>query len=227
MKKTLGFIIGLAVIILATMFISNEYYQPQEIIITPLSQTEGQVILNEESLTDLDLTKLEIQTDEINGDYIINIDSSVINWTGETLVKSQSGTIGIKSGNIITDDSNVTGNFIIDMTSINASAGQSLSNHLKDADFFNVDQYPIATVDINGYESGIINLDLTIKGITNTIDAPAMLDIKGDKVTLSSNLSIDRTLWEINYSSGSFFENLGDSAINDLVDLSVELNASK
>ena len=39
----------------------------------------------------------------------------------------------------------------------------------------------------------------------------------------SSNLTFDRTKFEITYRSGNFFENLGDRLINDDVELEVSL----
>ena len=39
----------------------------------------------------------------------------------------------------------------------------------------------------------------------------------------SAKLSFDRSKFDVKYGSGSFFDNLGDKAISDMIDLEVNL----
>ncbi|MFN8331607.1 MAG: YceI family protein [Saprospiraceae bacterium] len=65
--------------------------------------------------------------------------------------------------------------------------------------------------------------DLTIKGISQSVSFDAMFEM--DHAT--ANIMIDRTKFGIKYGSGTFFQNLGDKAINDVFDLNVDLVFSK
>ena len=65
-----------------------------------------------------------------------------------------------------------------------------------------------------------IKADLTIKNITDNIEFEAFLS--NGKAT--SDITIDRTLYDIKYGSGTFFENLGDRMIDDKFKLSVDIS---
>ena len=60
---------------------------------------------------------------------------------------------------------------------------------------------------------------LTIKDISN----PVKFTLIPNGNNYSSSLTFDRTKFEITYSSGNFFENLGDRLILDDVELEVSL----
>ena len=64
-----------------------------------------------------------------------------------------------------------------------------------------------------------ISGSLTIKGISN----PVKFTLVPNGKNYSSSLVFDRTKFEITYSSGNFFENLGDRLILDDVELEVSL----
>ena len=64
-----------------------------------------------------------------------------------------------------------------------------------------------------------VTADLTIKGITNPVTFD--LNVKGN--TASTVVKVDRTKYDIKYGSKSFFESIGDKAINDDFDLTVNL----
>ena len=159
----------------------------------------------------------------------VNIEESTIEWKGEKLTGSHEGTIQLKDGFFLMEDGElVGGEFTADMTSIDVTdlegdSRQKLMGHLKSDDFFGVEEHETATFVINtvakkGDIYGISG-DLTIKGNTN----PIAFDMKMGKNSASTNLTIDRTKYDVRYGSGSFFDNLGDKTIYDEFDLAINL----
>lgn len=159
----------------------------------------------------------------------IDVSSSTINWKGSKVLSAHYGNIDFKSGSLIfKDDKVVGGNFVVDMTSIvctDLEAGkgkEKLEKHLKNEDFFDVENHPtstlvfkkIKTLDNNLYE---ITADLTIKGITQSVTFS--LNVASTKG--GGQLVFDRTKYDIKYGSGSFFDNLGDRAISNDIELNV------
>lgn len=174
----------------------------------------------------------------IDGSYTLETGLSSINWTGsKTLIKNykDSGTLSFSSGSVVVSNGNVTGGtFTIDMDSFNVTStsntkatGDMLENHLKSEDFFEVATYPTATVEINNVVNGIVSADVTIKGVTKTISFPATITQDGMALTGSAAITIDRTLWNIQYGSTKFFGDLGNSVIDDKVTLMLTLRATK
>ena len=101
---------------------------------------------------------------------------------------------------------------------------QRLEGHLRNNDFFDVDNHKEAILMFNDRVSLIngvyeISGSLTIKGISN----PVKFTLVPNGKSYSSSLVFDRTKFEITYSSGNFFENLGDRLILDDVELEVSL----
>ena len=64
-----------------------------------------------------------------------------------------------------------------------------------------------------------VTAELTIKGITN----PIIFDMHVENYEAMAKLSIDRTKYDIRYRSNSFFDNLGDIAINNEFELDIKL----
>jgi polyisoprenoid-binding protein YceI len=176
--------------------------------------------------------------------YKISAEKSTFNWhakkvTGEHmgLVKFASGTIDVNANNL------VGGNFDVDMTSITCTDltgewNDKLIGHLKSPDFFAVDNFKTANLKIKsskaikGAKAGANNYncvaDLTIKGITKEITFPAMVVIKkSGEVIANASFDIDRTTFDIKYGSKSFFEGIGDKAIDDKFNVKIRVVASK
>lgn len=154
--------------------------------------------------------------------------NSKVEWKGKKITGSHNGTVEMKEGTLIFDGDNlVGGNFVIDMTTITVldmkgKGKDNLEGHLKSDDFFGVDNYPVATLEIksaNKTKDGYyINADITIKGKTEPIAFE--LEVEGNKA--EAELKIDRTKFGVRYGSGSFFDNLGDNTIYDNFELEVE-----
>jgi polyisoprenoid-binding protein YceI len=159
---------------------------------------------------------------------------TTLQWLGEKVTGQHTGTIKIQSGWLIWKDNKiVSGEFIIDMNTIKESAGETrLEAHLRSDDFFSVAKFPTATLKITGSESfekgsSVVKGKLTIKGITNPIEFKSNLQKKDDGLWFFSNITVDRTKYNVRYGSGTFFDNLGDKVIYDEFKLKVALFVSK
>ncbi len=167
--------------------------------------------------------------------YEVNAQKSTVKWIGKKISKQHTGTIGLKSGNLkIEDNKIVTGVFVIDMNKMtdddhkDPSSPGRLVGHLKSDLFFNVEKYPEAKLEIlssDTFEKGAAQVkgNLTIKGITKPITFKVVQ--KGTMFTTS--LVFDRSLYNVKYGSGKFFENLGDKAILDEIGIEVSLLAER
>ncbi len=160
----------------------------------------------------------------------VNIEKSNVTWKGYKVGGSHTGTITIKSGNLVFNDDNLTGgNFVIDMTTISVTDLEGeyknkLEGHLKSDDFFGVAKFPTAAlvfknIKANGKNSYDVTGNITIKGKTESIDFD--LSVYGNKATAS--LKIDRSKFDVRYGSTSFFDGLKDKAIYDEFDIVVDL----
>ena len=166
----------------------------------------------------------------------INITKSNVKWYGDEITgKQHYGSLKFKEGNIILtgtgkiSDKIISGNFIVDMTSLNVEdmtgrGKNSLEGHLKSDDFFSVSKFNYAylkILKINDPVNGVqtINGDLTIKGISHPVTFT--MELNGKKA--KSNLIFDRTKYDVKFRSGNFFQNLGDKLIYDDIKLEVNL----
>ena len=173
-----------------------------------------------------------------SGTYRVNTSDSNVQWKAYKVTGEHAGVVNLKSGELKFDDKgNLSGgSFVMDMTSIKVtdmkgeSAGK-LEGHLKSADFFGVEDHPIATLEItNVVPKGTPNDykvigNLTIKEKTKEIRFYAHVDEEGGNVKATAELKVDRTDFDVRYRSGSFFDGLGDKTIYDEFDLSVTLVA--
>ena len=171
--------------------------------------------------------------------FIIDTQSSSIEWVAGKVGGSHNGLISLASGSLIFDGKNIkSGSFKIDMKSISitdlkGTSNKNLLNHLKSEDFFSVEKYPVSAFEITnvvpaGTDRVNITGNLTIKGITNSISFPA--SVKKQKnaiVAVAKGVKVDRTKYDIKYRSKSFFGDIGDKAIDDEFELSINLVGKK
>jgi polyisoprenoid-binding protein YceI len=168
--------------------------------------------------------------------YTVDATKSVVTWKGGKITgSSHNGTIAIQSGTLNVDGKNLKGgNFVIDMNSIKDADGSAkLEGHLKADDFFGAAKFPTANFVITKVAGSgakvAITGNLTIKSITKplTFDAAVTVNANGTITASADKISVDRTKYDIKYGSKSFFDTLGDKAINDEFELTVKLVASK
>ena len=171
------------------------------------------------------------------GSYTVNVDSSTIKWTGkEITTDSHYGTLGLKQGAVeVSSAGIVRGNIVVDMNSIQCldmtGRGKTkLEGHLRSDDFFGVQSYPEAALSFTSLStetSGKIHYtgDLTIKNITHPITFSGLIHQSENSYSATIHLSFDRTLYDVKYRSGKYFENLGDKLILDDIDIVAEIAA--
>jgi polyisoprenoid-binding protein YceI len=198
------------------------------------------------SSTDENTLKLdkpaEIQ-EAVKGErFAISPEKSEVIWEGKKLVRKHHGTIGVKGGFVMMDKGRLTGgeltinmNSIVDLSQTGSSK-EKLEGHLKSDDFFDVNNHPTAGFTVTKTASylgdeGINTLiygNLTIKGITKSTQFKANVVSNGDQINIQAPMfTFDRAEFDIRYDSASFFDDLGDSAIDDDIGLSVSLVATK
>ena len=163
---------------------------------------------------------------------------SNIDWVGKKVTGAHNGTIAIKEGALsLRDGKLISGKAIVDMTSIKVldvtdpATNAQFSGHLASDDFFGIDRFPEATLEILSAKEkaadGWYEVEgyLTIKGITHPISFEAALSVNNHSLTASGKLVVDRTRYGIKFRSGNFFKNLGDNLIYNDFNLNVNITA--
>ena len=167
--------------------------------------------------------------------YTVDAAQSTVTWIGKKVTGSHNGTIALKSGSINVNGKAVTGgSFVMDMTSIKDADGSAkLEGHLKADDFFGTAKFPTSTFVITKVAGTGANVtvsgNLTIKGITKPLSFPATVAVNADGTVsaLAGKIMVDRTKYDIKYGSKSFFDSIGDKAIDDEFILNISLVATK
>ncbi|PJA45035.1 YceI family protein [Candidatus Uhrbacteria bacterium CG_4_9_14_3_um_filter_50_9] len=171
-----------------------------------------------------------------DGLFILSSSESEVTWEASKVVGvTHNGTVEVSEGSLTVEDGALTaGSVTIDMTTIvdldqEGVMKETLEKHLKSDDFFAVETYPTATftttevVPLEGIAGSNFRVDgiMTIRGIDQAISFPALIETQEMGVSFEAELELDRTLWGVNYGSGSLFDNLGDAVIRDefIVDL--------
>jgi len=221
--KTLLMII-LAVIIL---FIGYKFFTKNKMTETPLVEK------NQNTQKEEPKQRPEMEGVQMN----IKTDHSFIKWEAQkVLIRTNDhyGKVLFKEGFVIEKDGILQGGeFVVDVNTINTedlegSLKDKLDNHLKSEDFFDASNFPASKLIINSVsekEAGrlLVKADLTIKGITNPIEFEATVEKKDNNKYYKAQFEIDRTLWNIQFGSGKFFDNLGDNVIDDKIKFSIEI----
>jgi len=166
-------------------------------------------------------------------------EGSYLKWRGfKTYVASEHiGTIGVQSGTFaMAGDQLVGGTVTMDMNSItdvdieDEGKRGDLEGHLKSDAFFYVDSFPTAVFEIVEVREEatdatpyVVVGNLTIRGITNSIEFPANVFVEEGSVRLEvPAFSIDRTKWNVKYHD-SDDATIAETLKEDLIDHSIEL----
>jgi polyisoprenoid-binding protein YceI len=165
----------------------------------------------------------------------VDLRKSRIVWKASKVTGSHDGLVNLKAGSLEFNSKNelTGGMFEVDMTSIictdlTGDMNGKLVGHLKSDDFFGVEKFPTSKLVItkvtkqkgNTYD---VTADLTIKGKTHPVNFTTEIS----QTTGKASIKVDRTLYDVRYGSGKFFDNLGDKTIYDNFDLNVELVYTK
>ena len=165
----------------------------------------------------------------------IDTENSAIRWEGfnKDHTNGHYGTVSFYSGEFFKEKNKIIGGeFVIDMNSIiNIDGGysESLVDHLKNADFFDTEKYPISKLSITNTKyiddsTILIKADLTIKEVKQSIEFEAQVAYKDEKMIFTSKFSINRTRWGILYGSANILIYIGNNIISDEIQLEVTIN---
>lgn len=190
----------------------------------------------------------EVVLTEGSAEVAVNTTSSALEWVGTKLSTYHSGTVAIKSGNLMLKDGGLTGGkFVIDMPTLKSikddnETNSKLTGHLLSPDFFDVVQFPEAVLEITavqpyngskadgGNETEIseytvadpnstISANLTIKNVTKNITFPAKVTVNPAQVTAVAKFNINRKNWGVTYPG------MPDDLIQDMVWFGVSIKA--
>jgi polyisoprenoid-binding protein YceI len=145
------------------------------------------------------------------------------------------GRFGAFSGTIELDNENIANSVVnveIDTTSI-ASGDEKRDGHLKAADFFDVESYPVATfrstrVEASGDDLKVTG-DLTIKDVTRPVVLDAEFNGQGTNpwgqpvLSYSATAKFNRTHFGLNYNAAL---ETGGVLVGEEVTLSIEIEAN-
>ncbi len=173
----------------------------------------------------------------LSGSYRLDLEKSVIKWTGSNLANSHSGTLRFNDGRFEVREGRLEdAMFEINMNSLacedlkDPQLNQTLIAHLSSDDFFDVAKYPaarfvlISAAPVPAGTPGSPSYHLTgrliMKGVTDQVAFLATVG-QADSRTLAAqaHLEFDRTRWDVQYGSGKFFAYLGKHLVNDLIHL--------
>lgn len=138
--------------------------------------------------------------------YVISADSK-INFLASKIVGSEQpggfekfiGQLNVSDGELVAEGSKI----VIDMHSIWTQAGARLTNHLKNADFFEVEKNPTSTLIATKIEvvdgKQMITGDLNMHGVTKSITFPAEISISDQELTLTAEFHLDRSAFDMGF----------------------------
>lgn len=236
MNKTIIFI-GVLIILVAGWLVFG--IDDKDVDVLPVTVVEQEQVVAEDST--------EEYTAITSGSYEVDIENSIVNWSGKKpLIDGyiNTGEISLTEGSIEVTENGATGSFVIAMDTLKVgltakkpNQETALEGHLKGERWFNVADYPTATFAINKLTpktdsattfAYTVEGDLTLKGETHpvTFDAVIYQNAEG-KIIAEAATEIDRTKWGITAGSASFFDNLADNAIDNMIALSFTLVATK
>lgn len=162
----------------------------------------------------------------------INLEKSKVEWRGSKVLipSSHNGTLNFKSGSVNIENGKLTaGEFVVDMNSLenldqSGDMKAQLMGHLKSDDFFGVAKFPTAQLKITKLETQDNKnysavADLTIKGITKAVNFSLVFSNKVG----NAKVTVDRSKYDVKFGSESIFGKLGDKAISDNFELTVNV----
>ncbi len=179
----------------------------------------------------------------------VNTESSVIEWVGTKVTGRHNGTVKLNNGTLMLTEGKLSGgSFSMDMSTIKTldkgGAEGGLTDHLKSADFFEVEKYSTALFEITSVralesaaadQESVPEIDqyrianptheisgnLTIKGVTKGISFPAAVSMQDGQLSATAKFNINRTEWGVTYPGKP------DDLIRETVHLGISLKASQ
>ncbi len=173
--------------------------------------------------------------------YTVDIEQSIIEWTGRNPNTTHYGTLRLLRGDITVQQGKLNGTFEIDMHSLknlNLEGNEwqpVLIAHLKSDDFFFADKFPTALFTIDsarkiGESLSAPNFEvegtLDLRGVRNDMKFLATIsNLPDGAITAEAHFDFDRTLWKIIYGSNRYFEHLGMHLVFDSISIGLRIVA--
>lgn len=172
--------------------------------------------------------------------YKVDTDKTTVTYTGKKVTGQHTGTVKVKSGNLVFTGPELTGGeIIVDMNSMTVTdlagdpaTAEKFLGHMKSPDFFDTAKYPESKLVIK--KTKMAGKDLEVTGDLTMIGKTQPITFKvtdwkwTDKAVSGRSLvTVDRTKWGLKYGSSSFFKSLGDKAINNDFTLDIVLHATR
>lgn len=181
--------------------------------------------------------------------YHVETATSKVLWEGsKNTGQKHNGTIDIQVGEFHLDGDKITsGNFIIDMTTIEdldleGDYKARLEAHLKgtaegkEDDFFNTTKFPTAEFEITEVKeltgddenNSLVYGNLTMKDITHNVGFKANIQVDGNTITATApQFKIDRTKWDVMFMAKSIMDDLKNGFVNDDIGIALQITATK
>lgn len=149
-----------------------------------------------------------IQQDATPTTLAVDAKQSQVDFSGSKANGFHPGFFPVKSGNVIISEGKLTGgNFVIDVAGVKVTdgAGKMLEDHLKKADFFDVEKFSEASfeiVKVKYKKDNNVNITgfLTLKGVKSQINFDAKIRTNdGTKFFAEAFFSLNRTQFGMDY----------------------------
>ncbi|WP_133272026.1 YceI family protein [Hymenobacter radiodurans] len=153
--------------------------------------------------------------------------ASRLTWTGYAEAGSwaPSGLLQLRRGTFTSDGATIRqGRFEFDMNTI-THTDVKLQEHLRGADFFDTERFPVAVFVLREVVKGQAVGELTLKGIAKPVRFPVTVTPHPKGLQIQGTASLDRTQFGVSYNSSSFFQNLGNYAIRNDFSLTFDIIA--
>lgn len=158
-----------------------------------------------ESDSQSEVKEVEVTTDKKE----VDLEKSIIAWKGEMLgVYSHTGTLKLKSANILIEKGVVTGGkFTVDMTTMVATdenynpqedhTKEKLIGHLSSPDFFDVATYPEASYEIKEVNGSVAEGTLSLKDVSGPQQVKNII-VSGNEIsgTVTVNRKNFNVVWD-------------------------------
>ncbi len=131
--------------------------------------------------------------------FTVDVAKSKITWNGSAADHYHTGSLNIKSGQVIVDNGKITGGkFTLDLTTIKSNTGgDALDNHLKSASFFDAAKsgeavYEITGVNYTSDNTADITGNFLVKGLTVPVKLTGKIrGLKEGKLFSEADFSLD------------------------------------
>lgn len=152
--------------------------------------------------------------------YSIHSDSK-IGFTGSKVTGSHDGGFKEFDGMIAVADGKIVAPSLItiQMDSI-WSDSDRLTGHLKNSDFFDVENIPTSVFAVTSYEDGVMTGNLTLHGVTKSISFSPDVSVTDTEVTLKVEFDIMR------FDFGVEYKGKADDLIRDEVVIKLDVKAT-